>query len=182
LEGKGRAAYSISSADNVAHNSRTDFDQIDKLTTEQASLSLDQVWNDTLLVQRIIEGWSARNSPSDQSADKEHGKNDAPSVADDRAVLYELQRAGSDLTLFHHIRHYLYFPTETAARKAAETLRAEGYTVEVERGSDDVSWLALAAHSVIPSIEVITRVRSRLESLAASMRGEYDGWEAAVIK
>lgn len=156
--------------------------QVDKLTPEQESLSLAQVWNDTLLVQRIIEGWSPRNSPSDQSADKEHSTNGVPSVADDRAVLYELQRAGSNLGLPHHIRHYLYFPTKTAASNAAETLRAEGYTVEVQRGADEISWLTLAEHEVAPTIEVVTDVRSRLEKLASSMQGEYDGWEAAITQ
>lgn len=44
---------------------------VDSLTPEQESLSLAQIWNDTLLIQRIVENWSPEHSPSDQSAKKQ---------------------------------------------------------------------------------------------------------------
>ena len=34
---------------------------VNELTTEQRNLSLAEAWNDTMLIQRIVEGWS----PSD---------------------------------------------------------------------------------------------------------------------
>ncbi len=159
--------------------------QVEKLTPELESLSLAQIWNDTLLVERIIEGWSPSASPSDQSADREQvdsSNNAAPPLAGDGAALSELQRAGSDLRLPHHVRHYLYFPHEQAATKAATALRTQGFNVEVNQPSDDPTWLVLATHSLTPTIEVIAGTRSKLERLATSLRGEYDGWEAAVIK
>lgn len=157
--------------------------QVDNLTSEQESLSLAQIWNDTLLIERIVGRWSPSDVlTADKSTNKEHTEPDFPLASNDQAVLAALQQAGSDLNLSHSIRHYLYFPTKKAANKVAKTLQAEGYAVEVQRGGDDVSWLTLATHSAIPNIEVITSFRSRLESLAESMQGEYDGWEAAITK
>ncbi len=155
--------------------------QVDSLTPEQESLSLAQIWNDTLLIERIVEGWSPSESLSDQSTTPKQNENNALAIADDQAVLDQLQSAGSNLTRPHHIKHYLYFPTKTGACKVAETLKSEGYTVEVTYESDE-SWLALAEHEVTLTIEVVTSVRSHLENLAASMQGEYDGWEAAITE
>jgi hypothetical protein len=102
--------------------------------------------------------------------------------AADRALLASLQRSGSNLSLPHVIEHYLYFPKETAACDAAETLRGEGYEVEVRLGADGVNWLVLASHAVLPAAATVARTTLRLEALASSLSGEYDGWEATVAR
>jgi hypothetical protein len=156
--------------------------QVDSLTPEQENLSLAQIWNDTLLVQRIVEGWSPGKSLSDQSAGQKVNQDGASSTEKDQAVIDKLHTVGLNLKHPHYIKHYLYFPSKLAANKAAKMLEVEGYTVKVIRASDGLTWLALAAHQLLPTNEVITGVRSHLEWLAATMQGEYDGWEVEIAK
>ena len=90
-----------------------------------------------------------------------------------------LQRAGADLAQAREIEHYLYFPTEEAARTAAEQLRSDGFTVTVRRGADNVNWLALASQMSVVSDETLDELNEQLAALADSLGGEYDGWQAA---
>lgn len=102
--------------------------------------------------------------------------------AEDQQVLGSLRRAGSDLSLPHPIHHYLYFPKEAAARRAAKALRAEGYDVRVRLGADEVNWLVLASRAAVPEPEAVAATTSWMENLAALLGGEYDGWEAEVVR
>ncbi len=101
--------------------------------------------------------------------------------AADGEVLEQLRRAGSNLALPHPINHYLYFPTEQAAQSAAATLKAEGYDVEVKLGADDTNWLVLASHVIVPKPSALSVVINRMERLASSLGGDFDGWEAKVM-
>ena len=53
----------------------------------------------------------------------------------DEAVIIQLRKAGSDLSKPHTIDFYLYFPSQSAAEKAAAQMRQTGYTVEVKRAA-----------------------------------------------
>jgi len=60
-------------------------------------------------------------------------------------------------------------------------LRTKGYNVEIKLSAhDDKTWLALATHHAVPTIEAIRDLRAGFEALSAQLGGEYDGWEAAV--
>ena len=98
----------------------------------------------------------------------------------DQAVLDRLRELGSDLRLPRRVDYYFYFPSQAAAEKAAEALRAGGYEVKVRLGAYDVNWLALATNQIVVSAAMIARVRAGMESLANSLGGEYDGWETEV--
>jgi hypothetical protein len=78
------------------------------------------------------------------------------------------------------MRHYLYFPRKRDAESAGEQLRARGYSVEVLKGADGESWLALAKKAAPQTGEEMDELRDQMEALAAQFNGEYDGWEAAV--
>jgi len=82
----------------------------------------------------------------------------------------------------HPINHYLYFGDKGDARKAGKLLGGEGYAVDVRRGAERRDWLVLAAHVAVPSPETIAHTAAKMEALAASFRGEYDGWEAQVVR
>jgi regulator of RNase E activity RraB len=102
----------------------------------------------------------------------------------DRLVIGELRRAGADLSRPREVLHYLYLPTEDAAKQARDTLRSEGYTAEVRPAADAETgvpnqWLALARIETVVDEAMIDRARERLELLAVEHGGEYDGWEAA---
>jgi hypothetical protein len=73
---------------------------------------------------------------------------------------------------------YLYFPSQDTAEKAAEALRSEGYAVVTRLGVDEVNWLALASREI--SEENLAAAEERMEALAQSLGGEFDGYERAV--
>jgi hypothetical protein len=101
----------------------------------------------------------------------------------DLVVLGQLKKADSDLSLPHQLRHYFYFTSKGAADKLGATLKAKGFVVEIRLSAhDDKTWLALATHQTVPSLEAIQDLRAGFEGLAAHLGGEYDGWEAAVTR
>ena len=93
------------------------------------------------------------------------------------------------------MRHFLYFPTEAAAQRAAQQLRGEGYTGVAVRPPDseyfedetppgtrplDREWDVRASGNVPPPREPFGDTREHLEALAEELGGEYGGWELAV--
>lgn len=100
-------------------------------------------------------------------------------MTDDRDAVAQLQLS-STAGAVHPVLHYLYFPEEQRAAEAASQLRRLGFTTEERRGADGVNWLVLARHDVIPSDDNIVAARQLMEGLAATVGGEYDGWEAEV--
>ncbi len=101
-------------------------------------------------------------------------------ASDDQAVLDQLAAAGSDLSKPHRVEFYLYFPTEQAAREAAERLEAEGFEGEMERSADLSSWLCLVSQRMVPELSGIAATKRRLAAVAREFGGEYDGWETKV--
>jgi len=97
----------------------------------------------------------------------------------DRAVLDELERQGADLSLPRDARHYLYFRNHEDAILAGQRLQEEGFTTEVSRAAGDGSWLLLASHTALVNATTVPLLRHRLTGIAASLGGEYDGWEAS---
>ena len=100
-------------------------------------------------------------------------------MSDDLAALEQLFKV-SELGRTHTVLHYLYFPSRKAANKAAVKLCNQGFKTEERLGADGINWLVLARHDIVPSDEAIATTRETMEQLAASLGGEYDGWEAEV--
>jgi len=100
-------------------------------------------------------------------------------MSEDTQLIRELA-AVSDGDASHTILHYLYVPTSEIAGRIAEMLGARGFSTESRLGGDGVNWLVLARHEVIPAEELISSVRHSMTALAASVGGEYDGWEVSV--
>ncbi len=70
---------------------------------------------------------------------------------------------------------YLYFPTEDGARAARQACRAEGDSVDVRLGADDVNWLTLVRRDVDRAD--LDEAERGFEDLAGRYGGEYDGFE-----
>ena len=70
---------------------------------------------------------------------------------------------------------YLYFPTEDGAQAAGEFCRAEGNSVDVRLGADDVNWLTLVRRDVDRAD--FDAAECAFEDLARRFGGEYDGFE-----
>jgi hypothetical protein len=93
-------------------------------------------------------------------------------------ILRELSVEGAE----HTVAHYLYFPTEASAVPAVMELRRRGFRIEEQVGAAGDNWLVLAIHQVVPSEDGMLTLHRQLEVLAAELGGEYDGWEAEVIR
>jgi hypothetical protein len=100
--------------------------------------------------------------------------------SDDKAAFEDFLSTDSNPEMPHLILNYSYFSSEKKAREAAERMNAQGFQVEVRRGADGVSWLALAKQVKTPTAEYIEEMRSVLEVIDKDLNGEYDGWEIEV--
>jgi hypothetical protein len=118
--------------------------------------------------------WRSRAAPT---ASPSIGSADA-----DAQTLRALRNAGADLTKATEVNYYLYFPTREAADRAAEASRSSVFASEVRRGGDGTNWLCLATANMVPSDSAIRAASERFQGVAASLGGEYDGWEAALTK
>jgi hypothetical protein len=99
----------------------------------------------------------------------------------DERTLAALAEAGSDLSKPTEVNFYLYLPTEGHARSAADVAQNEGYSAEVRPPLEGyTTWLCLLSRVMIPRRADLEGARRRLEALAESLGGEFDGWEAAV--
>jgi len=104
------------------------------------------------------------------------------SPADDDAVIEQLRLAGSDLSKPHPIDFYLYAPTQESAERIAGVLSHQGFTVKVEHAATGSEWLALATKKVMPTSAALADLRRDLTAIALREHGDYDGWEAPIVK
>jgi regulator of RNase E activity RraB len=152
--------------------------RIGQLAPGQEQLSIAAIWNDTLLIDRIVSGWApamagvtAGSVPTAAA-----GRAENP----DTASIDQLEKAGSRPHAVHEIRHYLYFSKEGSGNAAAQRLAKLGFEVTVERRDDQ--WAVIARHKMNPLAENMESFRNQLEKVAEASGGEYDGWEAAVVR
>lgn len=80
------------------------------------------------------------------------------------------------------VSFWTYFDEQDAAEHAAERLRAQNLAVEARPTSDGRSrWLVLAFAPLTDSEEDVERNCRIVKSVAGSLQGTYDGWEAGPI-
>ena len=100
----------------------------------------------------------------------------------DESVLIQLKKAGSDLSKPHKIEFFLYFPSHSVAERAALRIREAGFQVEVRRAAKGNDWLCFATKMIVPELSALQQIRRDFSSLAASLKGEYDGWGTPIEK
>lgn len=101
----------------------------------------------------------------------------------DAQVIAQLKKAGSNLSKAHRIEFYLYLPTRESADRAAARVRGLGCGVKrLDRAASGPGWLVLATKTMVPSESELVTLRKEFELLAKVEAGEYDGWEAEVVK
>lgn len=108
------------------------------------------------------------------------GPMDSPTS--DKQVLQQLENAGADLTKATEVNYYMYFPDSVTAARAADSARVFGFEAEVRSGRGSAQWLCLATKDMIPDTTAIFATTRKFSGLTKSLRGEYDGWEAALTK
>lgn len=101
----------------------------------------------------------------------------------DVQVLENMRKHGSDLSKPHPLDFYLYFPEEQGARTAAAALQLAQYEIlRVEPGESGRNWLVLAQKVMVPARERVISTTNQLEKLAVDHGGEFDGWEAPILR
>lgn len=102
-------------------------------------------------------------------------------VSPDGQVLFQLKKAGSNLSKPYDIEFFLYFPTESIAEQAASKIRAAGFTAEVKPAAKGNDWLCFATRRMLPDIGALEQIRKDFTALTATLGGEYDGWGTPVV-
>jgi hypothetical protein len=100
----------------------------------------------------------------------------------DAETLRALRDAGADLTVPTEVNFYLYFPTRAAAEQAAVSAGTSELVATVQPAATGDTWLCFVTGTIAPTESNIRSATTRLSALAASLGGEYDGWEAAVAE
>ncbi len=108
----------------------------------------------------------------------------------DREVMAQMLQAGSDLTKPHPIYYYLYFRAKAAAEAAGAILRQEGFGVKIHPAPNPwwkrffvkYRWTCLAEKTFIPEEATVIAASQRMNALAAQHQGDFDGWEAQIVR
>jgi hypothetical protein len=98
----------------------------------------------------------------------------------DVEVMAQLVKSGADLTQPRHVLYFLYLNTETDAESAAGAARDAGYRAAVDRAVDGDKWSMIAEIIAITDPPTVIAADDLFQSLADTLGGEYDGWEASV--
>lgn len=97
-------------------------------------------------------------------------------------VVRQLRGVGSDVSRPHRFDFYLYVPSEADARSASLRLKEQGLSVEVRRAAKGQDWLCFATATLVPDTSRLTELGGLFSQLARSYKGDFDGWEAEVVK
>jgi hypothetical protein len=98
----------------------------------------------------------------------------------DVEVLAQLVKSGADLTQPRHVLYFLYLKTEADAESAAAAARDAGYRVAVDQAVDGDKWAMTAEIIAITDPPTVIAADDLFQSLADTLEGDYDGWEASV--
>lgn len=138
-----------------------------ELTPEQRKLSIRCLWPPPVMVRELERGWTPERAEDLEEQDR------ARACA--RRAQGTVSRQADQA-----MRHYLYFPRKRDAQAAGKKLLDQGFEVQIRKGADGETWLALAISDVPTTDEQMDGLRDEMESLAAQCGGEYDGWESAM--
>ena len=106
-----------------------------------------------------------------------------PSDPRDEAVFRLLRRQHANLAKVTEVRFYLYLGSAADAALAVAELTDEGYACEVSEPDEMVDqWLCLATRFMPLTDDGMDDARRRFERLATILAGEFDGWEAALVR
>jgi regulator of RNase E activity RraB len=99
-----------------------------------------------------------------------------------KRVIEILSQLGSDLSEPHEIEFFLYFPTKSVADEVASELNCIGFETSVQPGGFQSEWLVLALKTMSLNEWALDELGIRLEELAMTHGGEYDGWGTGVMR
>lgn len=103
----------------------------------------------------------------------------------DLMVVEQLRGAGDPLTVKRDVCHWAYFPDEQTARRFAAAVEKDGFKTEVNESPEPKPgqmWGVKASRDDAVAYPGITDITGMLVERAAAHGGEYDGWEAEVVR
>jgi Regulator of ribonuclease activity B len=101
----------------------------------------------------------------------------------DLLLVHRLRSRGEDLTQPRPVVHFLDFPSEAAAARAAGTIEEAGYDVEVSRPDGaGAPWTLRAEGMRVVDETTVPAFRGWFERIAGEHGGAYDGWEAPAAR
>jgi hypothetical protein len=100
----------------------------------------------------------------------------------DAQAMDQLRVAGSNLRRPHNIEFFLYVPSQLAAVRVAEKVRALEFTIRIEHAATGSDWLVVATKKMIPTEAKLTELRKLFNEIVAAEQGEYDGWGVPLVK
>ena len=105
------------------------------------------------------------------------GKRDEPAIDPVKLAVDQLRRAGTDPTVPHQTRHFIYVPGVKAAQNVARKLKTPKRVVEVDTSARTGYWLVVIKQSMVVTSEAMATLRAEFEAAAAPVGGEYDRWQ-----
>jgi len=103
----------------------------------------------------------------------------------DGRVVMKLQEQGDPLTPKRDVRHYAYFADPAAAKAFAGRVAKMGFKTSVdksERPEERRPWVVCASRDDSVVHPQISEITGELVDIADELGGEYDGWEAMLVK
>ena len=101
----------------------------------------------------------------------------------DMKVVQALSKSGDDSSISRRIDHWVFFKSESNARKYANWLEGEGFLIENLARIDEPGpeqWKLQFYRSDNPDLYGINRITFVLRKKSQDMDGTYDGWETSV--
>lgn len=99
----------------------------------------------------------------------------------DDEILADVARR-SDIQAPRDWGHYLYFPDEATARRAAVDVVQAGWSIATLEPSDGPprQWLLVAERHAVTTHAAVREARLFFTALAEHVGGDYDGWDVTV--
>jgi hypothetical protein len=105
----------------------------------------------------------------------------APAIDQAELAIQQLRRAGTDPTVPHQTRHFIYVPGVKAAQTLARQLKNAKRVIDVDTSARQGYWLVVVKQSMIVTPQAMDDLRSEFESAAAPLGGEYARWQVDVV-
>jgi len=108
-------------------------------------------------------------------------KRGAPTIDSVKLAIAHLQRAGTDPTVPHQTRHFIYVPGVKAAQSLARMLKNPRRLVDVDTSARQGYWLVVVRQSMVVTPQAMADLRAEFEATAGPLGGEYSRWQVDVV-
>jgi hypothetical protein len=97
----------------------------------------------------------------------------------DALEMLSLKNNGFDPSKPQLLQFRFYMPSHEAGLRIGEKLKADGYAVQVAKGSKTGDSFGVHAEkTMVPVESELAALRTRFDAMIAADKGKYDGWSA----